>query len=89
MVTVRYFASAAEAVGLQSEVVDYSSLASSRGPGTIGTIAGLRDFLGEKHPQLRNVLRQSRFAINQRFVVDSDAVADDVEVAVIPPVAGG
>lgn len=82
VVTVRYFASAAEAVGLQSEVVDLSLLSA-------GTIAGLRGFLGEKYPPLRAVLRQSRFAINQRFANDGDAIADGVEVAVIPPVAGG
>jgi molybdopterin converting factor small subunit len=32
---------------------------------------------------------QSRLAVDQRFVRDADVVAEDAEVAVIPPVAGG
>ena len=58
----------------------------------------MRALLIERHPALQTVLRQSRLALNQRFVVDTDVVVDDeaangvgsaVELAVIPPVAGG
>ena len=88
-VRTRYFAAARDAAGLADEVIDVDS-------GT--SIAAMRALLIERHPALHTVLRQSRLALNQRFVVDTDVVVDDeaangvgsaVELAVIPPVAGG
>ena len=88
-VRTRYFAAARDAAGLADEVIDVDS-------GT--SIAAMRALLIERHPALQTVLRQSRLALNQRFVVDTDVVVDDeaangvgsaVELAVIPPVAGG
>lgn len=78
MITLRYFAAAAERVGVAVESVDVS-----------GSVADLRVFLAARHPTLAPVLRQSRLAINQRFVNDDAVVVDGVEVAVIPPVGGG
>ena len=88
-VRTRYFAAARDAAGLADEFIDVDS-------GT--SIATVRALLVQRHPALRNVLRQSRLALNQHFVVDTDVVVDDeaanggahvVELAVIPPVAGG
>jgi molybdopterin converting factor small subunit len=88
-VRTRYFAAARDAAGLADEFIDVDS-------GT--SIAAMRALLIERHPALHTVLRQSRLALNQRFVVDTDVVVDDgaangvgsaVELAVIPPVAGG
>lgn len=88
-VRTRYFAAARDAAGLADEVIDVDS-------GT--SIAAMRALLIERHPALHTVLRQSRLALNQRFVVDTDVLVDDgaangvgsaVELAVIPPVAGG
>jgi molybdopterin converting factor small subunit len=92
-VRTRYFAAARDAAGLADEFIEVDS-------GT--SIATVRALLIERHPALQTVLRQSRLALNQRFVVDTDVVVDVVvddeaanggahvvELAVIPPVAGG
>ncbi len=88
-VRTRYFAAARDAAGLADEYIDVDS-------GT--SIAAIRALLIDRHPALQTVLRQSRLALNQHFVVDTDVVVDDgaangvgsaVELAVIPPVAGG
>lgn len=81
----RYFAAARDAAGLAEETIDV--------PESITTVADLRALLLILHPALELVLRQSRLALNQRFVIDSDALSAfdraDAELAIIPPVAGG
>jgi sulfur-carrier protein len=81
----RYFAAARDAVGLAEETIDV--------PAGTNTVADLRTLLLARHPGLARVLGQSRLALNQRFVVDSDVLSafdgPDGELAIIPPVAGG
>jgi molybdopterin synthase sulfur carrier subunit len=81
----RYFAAARDAAGLAEETIDV--------PAGVHTIDDVRTLLLSRHPALGRVLRQSRLALNQRFVVDSDVVdaldGADGELAIIPPVAGG
>ncbi|HEY1098513.1 MAG TPA: molybdopterin converting factor subunit 1 [Myxococcota bacterium] len=78
-ITVRYFAAARDAAGTTDAVVDVD----------VGcTVAQLRARLAAS-PALARVLRQSRLAVDQRFVTDDVVLDAGVEVAVIPPVAGG
>jgi molybdopterin synthase catalytic subunit len=79
-ITVRYFAAARDVAGVDVEVVVVDAST---------TIARLRALLGERHPALARVLRQSRLAVNERFVGDDVVVVAGADVAVIPPVAGG
>lgn len=79
-VTVRYFAAARDAAGVDVEVVALD------GPVTVGS---LRALLVDSRPALTRVLRQSRLAVNERFAADDAVVAAGDDVAVIPPVAGG
>ncbi len=83
---VRYFAAARDAAGVSDDVVTID-------PGSDGTVtvAAIREIMLRRRPELATVLKQSRLAINQRFVGDGDSVivASIAEVAVIPPVAGG
>jgi molybdopterin synthase sulfur carrier subunit len=77
---VRYFAAARDAAGVDDEIVDVDGALS---------IVALRALLVERRPGLARVLRQSRIAVNERFVTDDVVVAAADDVAVIPPVAGG
>ena len=79
-VSVRYFAAARDAAGIEVEHVVV---------GDGANVAALRAALATRHPALARVLRQSRLAVNERFAGDDAALADGAVVAVIPPVAGG
>jgi molybdopterin converting factor subunit 1 len=78
---VRYFAAARDAATTAEEVVEVDD--------TVGTVAALRVLLMQRHPQLERVLPQCRLALDQHFVDDNAALRDGVEVAVLPPMAGG
>ncbi len=77
--TVLYFAAAREAAGTSAESIDFPD----------GTVAELRRLLMERHPALGRVLPRCRLAVGEELAQDADAIPDDSEVAVIPPVAGG
>ena len=79
-ITVRYFAAARDAAGVDVDVIGIDE------PVAVGA---LRALLVERRPTLARVLRQSRLAVNERFVADDAVVAAGADVAVIPPVAGG
>jgi molybdopterin synthase catalytic subunit len=76
---IRYFAAARDVTGVDVEDI-------AAGP---CTVAALRALLVERRPALQRVLRQSRLAVNERFVTDDAMVDAAADVAVIPPVAGG
>ena len=78
---LRYFAAARDAATTPEEVVDVDD--------SIGTVAALRVLLMQRHPQLQRVLPQCRLALDQQFVDDNAVLRDGVEVAVLPPMAGG
>ena len=81
-VTVKYFASIRESVGLSSETVDT----------TAATLAALRQELiargGGRAESLADG-RAVRVALNQVMSVESAALEDGAEVAFFPPVTGG
>lgn len=80
IVTVLYFASLREAIGISRETVEL--------PPDIATIASLRDWLGQRHAALLTA-KNLRAAVNQNMVALSAGVADGDEVAFFPPVTGG
>jgi sulfur-carrier protein len=55
----------------------------------VRTIGALRDCLALREPKLALPLRAVRFARNEEFVDEGQALDDGDVVAVIPPVAGG
>ncbi|WP_296448125.1 MoaD/ThiS family protein [Rhodoferax sp. UBA5149] len=80
--TVKYFASIRETLGVSSEVVDTSA----------PTLAALRDeliALGGAHSESLARGRAVRMALNQVMSDESAALLDGAEVALFPPVTGG
>lgn len=81
-VTVKYFASIREAVGVSSEVRDT----------TAATLAALRDELVALGGGYADTLAHGkvvRVALNQVMVAESVALVEGAEVAFFPPVTGG
>lgn len=75
---VRLFAQAREAAGTSSEVVDGETVAA--------VLDGARDRFGR---EFADVLSSCRVWVNGEPASEGDAVADDDEVAILPPVSGG
>ena len=79
MITVLYFAAVRDLVGQSEETIATSAR----------TIAELRAWLEKNRPALEGRLGAVRFARNEQFATDDEAIADGDVVALIPPVAGG
>ena len=81
-ITVKYFASIREAVGVSSEVLETQA----------ATLEALRDELiarGGVHAQSLGRGRAVRVALNQVMSDEDTALVDGAEVAFFPPVTGG
>ncbi len=81
-VTVKYFASIRETMGVSGELVETSA----------STLAALRDeliALGGVHAESLARGRAVRMALNQVMSDESVALPDGAEVAFFPPVTGG
>ncbi len=87
-VTVRYFAGARAAAGLDEEIIDLDD-----GPDpTLHslTIAALTGLLAERHgPGLGRVLAASSFLLDEVAGGRDRRVHDGAQVDVLPPFAGG
>lgn len=81
-VHVRYFAAARDAAATADESIDVDV-------DKVADVAALRAVLMQRHPLLQRVLPQCRLALDQQFVDDTTPLRDGVEVAVLPPMAGG
>lgn len=77
MITVRYFAAAAEAAGLDSEQVP------------AGSGAALRADLVRRHPDLAGVLDRCALLAEGRRLEASDEATPGTTLDVLPPFAGG
>ena len=77
MITVRYFAAAAEAAGLDSERLP------------AGTADAVRSALVARHPALEPVLGRCALLADGRRVEPADVLAPGVTLDVLPPFAGG
>ncbi|SFG40036.1 MoaD/ThiS family protein [Pontibacter chinhatensis] len=53
-----------------------------------GTVTDLRSKLEEKYPRLKQ-LASYMIAVNDAYAADGDALQQQDEVAIIPPVSGG
>ncbi len=81
-VTVKYFASIRETIGVASQSVDT----------TAATLGALRDELmasGNAYAESLARGRAVRLALNQVMCDESVALVDGAEVAFFPPVTGG
>ena len=82
MITVRYFASIREGLGLGQELVQTQA----------GTLGALRDELlarGGAYAELLARGRAVRMAVDQQMQGEDTALRDGAEVAFFPPVTGG
>ena len=80
--SIRYFASIREAIGLSQESVETSTT----------TLGGVRDELiarGGAYGQALARGKAVRMALNQVMVDESAALIEGAEVAFFPPVTGG
>ena len=80
-ITVLYFAAARDLAGVSEELLDLAS--------GVRTVGDLRIRLASLRPALAGRLEQVRFARNEEFASDGDALLDGDVIALIPPVAGG
>ena len=81
-ITIKYFASIREAIGVGSERIDTPAQ----------TVAALRDALLARGGAYAEVLargRAVRVAVNQVMGREDTALQDGAEVAFFPPVTGG
>ena len=81
-VTVKYFASIREAIGVPSQVQETQAT----------TLAGLRDeliALSDDHAESLARDKLVRLALNQVMVNESATFSEGAEVAFFPPVTGG
>ena len=53
------------------------------------TVGDIRRAMLEQVPELANVLRQSAFAVDEKYASDATDVGPQATVACIPPVSGG
>jgi sulfur-carrier protein len=81
-ITIKYFASIREAVGLSAEMHTTSA----------STLSALRAELvarGAAYPEVLGAGKAVRMALNQTMSDESAALIDGAEVAFFPPVTGG
>lgn len=81
---LRFFASLRETLGISQESISV--------PGTVKTIAELREHLIERGNPWSEVLAEGkvlRCALNQHMVDPGTPLQDGAEVAFFPPVTGG
>jgi sulfur-carrier protein len=80
-VTVLYFAAVRDLVGKDEEALEV--------PSSVTTIKAFATHLASVHRELEGRLSYVRFARNEEFAENDDALADGDTIALIPPVAGG
>jgi molybdopterin converting factor subunit 1 len=77
---ILYFASAREAAGLSSEVLEAREGA---------TVADVKALVQARHPALAVAWATTRVAVGNAFARDDRPLAEGDRVALIPPVGGG
>lgn len=82
--TIKYFASIREQIGVDQEALDIDAQ-------TL-TVKALRSRLASRDPRTADALREGRpvrVAVDHEMVSDTFVVRQDSEVAFFPPVTGG
>lgn len=89
-VTVRYFAGARAAAGVDQEKIELDGAASSAAPQGIPTLTDLARVLGQRHgPDLDRVLTACSFLLDEVAGSRERPLHDGAQVDVLPPFAGG
>jgi molybdopterin converting factor small subunit len=79
-VRVKLFAVAKQLVGADEVVVEVAS------PATLGNV---QSAVTSACPQLNDIVRHSRWAVDAEFAGIDRAINESSEIALIPPVSGG
>ena len=79
-IEVQLFAGARDLAGAGSTLIELADTA---------TIQELKQALARSHPELTQLVRHSRIAVNSAYAADQDTITAEDEVALIPPVSGG
>jgi MoaE-MoaD fusion protein len=79
-VTVLFFASLKELTGTRQDSFELPEEA---------TIGDLKDLLVQKYPQIEPAMGSALVSVNREFAFNEDALPEDAEVAMFPPVSGG
>ncbi len=74
------FASVADLLGGREQEVEVAEGA---------TVSDLLDRIGSEHPKFREIRRSLVVSVNQEYVERGQALREQDEVALIPPVSGG
>jgi molybdopterin synthase catalytic subunit len=78
-VAVRLFARVREVAGADLVELDEQC----------GTVAGIRDALAARYPQVGGLIARSAVAVNGEYAPDDQRICGEDEIALIPPVSGG
>ncbi len=52
-------------------------------------VKDVKAFMSEKYPEIKQLLKKTRVAVDSEFVDDNVLIDKNNEIALIPPVAGG
>lgn len=89
-VTVRYFAGARAAAGVDQEKIELDAAADSVASQGIPTIADLAELLGRRHGEdLSRVLAACTFLLDEVAGSRERPLRDGAQIDVLPPFAGG
>ncbi len=77
---VRLFARARDLAGADQVVVELPDGA---------TVGDLRRALADRYPRLAELAAKSAAAVNAEFAEDGRVLAEEQEIALLPPVSGG
>jgi len=80
VITLRYFAGAREAAGVESEPVEAPNGADA---------AAVRALVAERHAALVPLLPRCALAVNRAYATERTTLRDGDELALLPPVCGG
>ena len=79
-ITIRYFAAAREAAGVESEALELPDVAD---------VAAARELAAERHAALAPLLPRCALAVNRAYATPETPLRDGDELALLPPVGGG
>ena len=78
MVKVMYFSLLREKLGRAEEEIEFQ-----------GSVGRLKEHLAGRHPDVGDLIRAVRVAVNEEYVGDEYELKEGDRVAFIPPVSGG
>ena len=79
-VTIRYFASIREAVGVPEESVELEDSAS---------LEVLKGCLNQRHPKIKNYWDFAILSVNRTYAKSDIILKEGDEVGILPPISGG